>query len=46
MISKRRYILINTYHIIIDGLFDSVPVLLAFMVLAFGGSEASLGLIV
>lgn len=46
MIPQGRYILINAYHILIDGLFDSVPVLLAFMVLTFGSGEAVVGLIV
>lgn len=46
MISRGRYILINAYHILIDGLFDSVPVLLAFMILTFGAGEAAVGLIV
>lgn len=46
MIPRGRYILINAYHILIDGLFDSVPVLLAFIVLAFGSNEAAVGLIV
>lgn len=46
MIPRGRYILINAYHILIDGLFDSVPVILAFMVLTFGSNEAAVGLIV
>ena len=46
MVSRCRYILINVYHILVDGLFDSVPVLLAFMLLTFGGGEATVGLIV
>ena len=46
MIPRSRYILINAYHILIDGLFDSVPVLLAFMVLTFNSSEAAVGFIV
>ncbi|MDR3176587.1 MAG: MFS transporter [Desulfovibrio sp.] len=46
MIPRSRYILINAYHILIDGLFDSVPVLLTFMVLTFNSNEAAVGLIV
>lgn len=46
MISRGRYILLNGYHILIDGLFDSVPVLLAFMVLTFGSGEAAVGVVV
>lgn len=37
---------LNSYHILIDGLFDSVPVLLAFMALSFGAGEKAVGLIV
>ena len=29
MLSRARYILLNAYHILIDGLFDAVPILLA-----------------
>lgn len=46
MISRARYILLNVYHILIDGLFDSIPVLLAFMILSFDEKEAAVGLIV
>jgi len=46
MIPRARYILINAYHILIDGLFDSVPILLAFMALSFGAGEQAVGMIV
>ncbi|MBS6830658.1 MAG: MFS transporter [Desulfovibrio sp.] len=46
MLSRARYILLNAYHILIDGLFDAVPILLAFMVLSFGEGEKAVGLIV
>ncbi len=46
MLSRARYILLNAYHILIDGLFDAVPILLAFMVLSFGAGEEAVGLIV
>ena len=46
MLSRVRYILINVYHVLIDGLFDSIPILLAFMALSFGTGEAAVGLIV
>lgn len=49
MLSRARYILLNFYHILIDGLFDSVPVLLAFMALSFGSGdsgEKEVGLVV
>lgn len=32
-------VFINSVHIVVDGLFDTVPVVLAFMVLGFGGGE-------
>lgn len=46
MLSRARYILLNAYHILIDGLFDAVPILLAFMVISFGEGEKEVGLIV
>lgn len=46
MISRGRYILLNAYHILIDGLFDSAPVLLAFIALTFGSGDAAVGVIV
>lgn len=46
MLSRARYILLNAYHILIDGLFDAVPILLAFMVISFGEGEKAVGLIV
>lgn len=42
---KQQYLL-NTFHIIIDGLFDSAPLLLSFMILAFGSSEKAAGIII
>lgn len=38
--------LLNTFHIIIDGLFDSVPILLSFMIISFGSSEKYAGIII
>ena len=38
--------MLNLYHILIDGLFDSVPVVLAFMALALGSGETDVGLVV
>ncbi|MDL2266457.1 hypothetical protein LJC46_00520 [Desulfovibrio sp. OttesenSCG-928-G15] len=46
MISRSRYMLLNAYHILIDGLFDSIPILLAFMILTFDVNESAVGLIV
>ena len=46
MIPRARFIMLNLYHILIDGLFDSVPVVLAFMALALGSGETDVGLVV
>lgn len=46
MLSRARLILLNIYHILVDGLFDAVPILLAFMALSFGAGEEAVGLIV
>lgn len=41
----KEQLLLNTFHIIIDGLFGSVPILLSFMILSFGAEEKDAGLI-
>ena len=46
MIPRARYIMLNLYHILVDGLFDTVPVVLSFMALAYGSGEADVGLVV
>jgi len=38
--------LLNALHITIDGLFDSVPILLSFMILSFGAQEKDAGVII
>ena len=38
--------MLNLYHILVDGLFDTVPVILSFMALACGSGETEVGLIV
>jgi len=44
---KRSQILcLNLYHIFIDGLYDSIPILLTFIVFHFGGNEKQIGFIV
>ena len=44
---KRSQILwLNLYHIFIDGLYDSIPILLTFIVFQFGGNEKEIGVIV
>lgn len=44
MLSQR--LLLNMSHIIIDGLFESVPILLSFMVISFGAGEKETGIII
>ena len=46
MIPKKQYVLLNVFHVVVDGLRDSIPILLAFIVLAFGAGEKAMGLIV
>ena len=46
MIPRARYIMLNLYHILVDGLFDTVPVVLSFMALAYGSGETDVGLVV
>lgn len=46
MLTRQHYFLLNTYHILNDGLFDAVPVLLTFIVLSFGCGEKEIGIIV
>lgn len=38
--------LLNASHIIIDGLFDSVPILLSFIVISLGAGEKETGIII
>jgi MFS family permease len=40
------HILLNIFHIIIDGLFESVPLLLSFMIISFGAGEKEAGVII
>ena len=46
MMPRARYIMLNLYHILVDGLFDTVPVVLSFMALAYGSGETDVGLVV
>lgn len=46
MIDKREYLLLNAFHVVVDGLRDSIPIVLAFIVLVFGADEKAMGLIV
>lgn len=38
--------LLNASHIVIDGLFESVPMLLSFMLVSFGANEKEAGVII
>lgn len=44
MLNQR--LLLNTSHILIDGLYESIPLLLSFMVISFGSSEKETGIII
>lgn len=44
MLNQR--LLLNTSHIMIDGLFESIPILLSFIVISFGASEKETGIII
>lgn len=46
MMSRAQFFLLNIFHIIVDGLFDSIPILLTFMIVQFGGDEKQIGIIV
>lgn len=43
MAVSKTSIVLNGYHILVDGLFDSFPILLSFIVIAFGASEKAVG---
>lgn len=43
MLSRARLLLLNAYHVLIDGLFDAAPVLLTFAALTFGAGEDAVG---
>ncbi|MEN6566084.1 MAG: MFS transporter [Veillonellales bacterium] len=42
----KNKILLNTLHIIVDGLFDCVPILLSFMIISFAAGEKEVGVII
>lgn len=42
---KKTSIFLNGYHILVDGLFDATPILLSFIVIAFGAGEKVAGTI-
>lgn len=43
MAVKKTSIVLNGYHILMDGLFDSFPIVLSFIVIGFGASEKAVG---
>lgn len=46
MLDKKRYFLLNFYHSMNDGFFDSIPVILSFIVLLYGYGEKEIGIII
>jgi len=45
MIPKSAFLRLNSFHVVNDGLYDSVPILLAFMFIAFGAGEREVGIV-
>jgi len=45
MIPPKTFLRLNAFHIVNDGLYDCVPILLAFMVIAFGADEREVGIV-
>jgi len=43
---RSRRFLLNISHAITDGLFDSVPILLSFIIVSFGAGEREAGIII
>lgn len=43
---RNRHRLLNASHIVIDGLFESVPMLLSFIIVSFGANEKEAGVII
>ncbi|MFR3459228.1 MAG: MFS transporter [Bilophila wadsworthia] len=41
--ADRTTTLLQIFHVIVDGLYDSVPILLSFMIVAFGAQEKDAG---
>lgn len=46
MHAHKNKIVLNFYHVINDGLFDSIPVLLTFIILSLSGGEKEIGTII
>lgn len=45
MLPQKTSVFLNSYHILVDGLFDATPILLSFIVIAFGADEKTVGTI-
>jgi len=45
MIPKNAFLRLNAFHVVNDGLYDSVPILLAFMFITFGAGEREVGIV-
>jgi len=45
MIPKSAFLRLNAFHVVNDGLYDSVPILLSFMFIAFGAGEREVGVV-
>jgi len=45
MIPKSALLRLNAFHVVNDGLYDSVPILLSFMFIAFGAGEREVGIV-
>ncbi len=43
--ADRTTALLQIFHVLVDGLYDSVPILLSFMIVAFGAQERDAGVI-
>lgn len=43
--ADRTAALLQVFHVIVDGLYDSVPIILSFMVIAFGARERDAGVV-
>lgn len=46
MLKSKLSVGLNIYHIIVDGLYDAIPIFLAFIVLSLGTGEREVGVIV
>ena len=45
MIPQSDFLRLNAFHVVNDGLYDSVPILLSFMFIAFGAGEREVGIV-